>query len=94
MAATDSSIEIPRGLKRRGRTWQICRVFNGRLVRISTGCSDLESAIRVYRRIEGGEMAQPQTDWWQDEVRRARESRVTAFSRMLATAKSRSKKKG
>lgn len=94
MATKDSSIEIPRGLKRRGRTWQICRVFNGRLVRISTGCSDLESAIRVYRRIEGGELAQPQTDWWQTEIARSRDGRVTTFSRMLATAKSRGRLKG
>lgn len=94
VAAKDSSIAIPRGLTKRGRTWQICRVFNGRLTRISTGCSDLESAIRVYQRVEAGELAQPQSDWWQAEVEAARAGKATTFGRMLATAKSRAKLKG
>lgn len=82
-------LTIPRGLKKRGRTWHISRVFNGRLVRLSTGCSDLESAIRVYRRIESGELSQPQTDWWSQQVDSARAGRKSVFSTMLAAAKSR-----
>jgi hypothetical protein len=85
---------IPRGLKRRGRTWHISRVFNGRLVRLSTGCSDLEGAMRVYRRVEAGELAQPKTGWWSAEIDAARAGQKSVFGAMLAAAKSRAKRKG
>ena len=92
MAGQDSN--IPRGLKKRGRTWHISRVFNGRLVRLSTGCSDLESAKRVYQRVEAGEIAQPQTDWWAQEIESARAGKKCVLSAMLAVAKSRATFKG
>lgn len=90
----ESNRTIPRGLKKRGRTWHISRVFNGRLVRLSTGCSDLDSAIRVYQRIESGELSQPQTDWWGSEIELARAGRKGVFSAMLSNARSRAKLKG
>ena len=85
---------IPRGLKKRGRTWHISRVFNGRLVRISTGCSDLDSAKLVYRRVEQGEIVQPQTDWWADEVEAARAGKKCVLAAMLAASKHRAGQKG
>jgi hypothetical protein len=91
---TEQTRAIPRGLKKRGRTWHISRVFNGRLVRLSTGCVDLDSAIKIYRRVEAGQLCAPQETWWRSEIEAAENGRITAFSRMLAAARSRSKKKG
>lgn len=67
--------QIPRGLVKRGRTWHVCRVFDGKMVRVSTGCSDLNSAQQVLNRIEQTYLTKNVTEWWKQQIELGRQRR-------------------
>jgi hypothetical protein len=76
-------MDVPRGLVKRGQTWHISRVINGRQVRVSTKCTTLPAAIAYYRQWESQTLVAQHDSWWAEQVREAAESRSPWVSRLL-----------
>ena len=65
--------EIPHGLKRRKGSpfWHVSRQWNGKAVRVSTGCTDLQAATTFLRNIEQRAARAAYSDWWTAQISRA-----------------------
>lgn len=71
MTDTDCT-KRPKGLNLRGGVWHISRSFRGRLVRVSTGCRDLENATEVMRRLERTYISGNLSEWWAHQIKLAK----------------------
>lgn len=63
----------PKGLVRRKNSpfWHVCRQWNGKLIRISTGCTDLDAAKDFLRNVERKAARASYSEWWSEQLTRA-----------------------